>query len=232
MRVGNKNRHLNRAPEAYFRDSYDDVMYTGAVGRYSAFVHRLMERPYRDVASHTILELGAGKGQHRQYVTSHYDEYWEVDIDPQLLSAGDGTDPRVRRFAWNAESLDEVDDARVDRLVATCLLAHLTHPEDALREWRRVLKPGGHAAIYIPAEPGMLLRAGRAALVAPKSRKLGQDHHGVVYRDHRNHYPGMRRILVDTFRDDKVRRVRFPLPFVGWNFAVFDIFHIRKSDVP
>lgn len=220
---------LNNSPESYFRNGYDDVMYTGVIGAYSRAVHKLMERPYKDKYTPKILEVGAGKGQHLAFVTSKYDEYVEVDIDPELSVNAARRDDRVTRYAQDAQDLHFFADSTFDRVIATCLLAHLDKPEQALREWRRVLKPGGHLTIYVPAEPGMLLRAGRSLVVAPKSRKFGQDHHGVVYRDHRNHYPAMRHIIRDVFGRDEIRKTRFPLPFLGWNFAIFDIFQIQKT---
>jgi ubiquinone/menaquinone biosynthesis C-methylase UbiE len=43
----------------------------------------------------------------------------------------------------NAEKLDLIADNAYDRLTATCLIAHLANPEQALVEWRRVVKSGG-----------------------------------------------------------------------------------------
>lgn len=220
---------LNNSPESYFRDGYDEVMYTGIIGKYSRLVHKLMERPYKGKYTPKILEVGAGKGQHVVFVASKYDEYVEVDIDPELAVKNPYQDSRVTRYAQDAQDLSLFADDTFDRVIATCLLAHLEKPEQALREWRRVLKPGGGLTIYVPAEPGMLLRAGRSLVVAPKSRRFGQDHHGVVYRDHRNHYPAMRHIIRDVFKEDEIRKMRFPLPFLGWNFAIFDIFQIQKD---
>ena len=218
---------LNNSPQEYFRDGYDGVMYSGIIGRYSRMVHKIIEAPYRGLETPKILELGAGKGQHREFVRSKYENYVEMDIDPNL--AGPPQDPRVERIVGDATDLSAFPDGSFDRVIATCLLAHLNDPESALQEWRRVTKHNGAISIYVPAEPGMLLRAGRALVVAPKSRRFGQDHHGVVYRDHRNHYPAMSLLIKQTFQTDDVSRKRFPLPFLGWNFSIFDIFHIRKK---
>lgn len=222
---------LNTSSERYFREAYDDVMYSGMIGWYSRFVHKLMERPYRGMHTPVVLELGAGAGQHVEHVSSSFERYLETDLDPSLATVAqrqddDGT---VVRQQANAEDLADFADASVDRVIATCLLAHLDQPERALREWRRVVRPGGYLTIYVPTEPGMLLRSLRHGFVAPKSRRRGQDHLAVVYRDHRNHYPGMRAMISEVFGKDEVRRVRFPSRLIGWNLCLFEVYHVRRS---
>lgn len=219
-------KELNTHPADYFSEAYQDVMYTGVIGFYSRLVHRLMERPFANTHAPIIVEVGAGAGQHAPFVQGSFDTYFQTDLDPTLASQGFPQDPRVVSQAANAEALSEFTDDSVDRVIATCLLAHLDHPERALEEWRRVTKPGGSISIYLPTEPGMLLRFLRHFAVAPKSKRHGQDHLSIVYRDHRNHYPGMKHMIKTVFVDDQVRFKRFPTRFLGWNFALFEIVQI------
>lgn len=219
---------LDSSPERYQREAYHDVMYTGAVGTFSGLVHRIMERPFRSKDSGDVLELGAGAGQHAEYVAT-FTTYLETDIAPRPER---GPEPRegVERALVDAQDLSRFPDASFDRVIATCLLAHLDQPEKALQEWRRVTRPGGTVTIYVPSEPGMLLRLARATIMVPKARRFAQDHVATVYREHRNHYPAMRMLVDSTFRDDDVRRSRWPVPFVGWNFSLFDVVHATRRD--
>ena len=201
-------------------------MYTGVIGFYSRLVHRLIDRPFQGQTTRIMLEVGAGAGQHAQHVSTVFETYYQTDANAELIGQQHPMDARVIPLVANAEDLSTFDTDSVDRLVATCLLAHLDHPEQALAEWRRVVKPGGSISIYLPAEPGMLLRFLRHAAVAPKSRRLGQDHLSIVYRDHRNHYPGMRQMIRLAFPQDEIRRRRFPTRWLGWNFSLFEIVHI------
>lgn len=219
----------NRNIGDYFGNAYQDVMYTGVIGLYSKFVHALMERPFRNTKASAILEVGAGMGQHVPFVTSLYDSYTMTDKDSFTSQQLNVADPRVSFVIADAQDLSGFESSAFDRLVATCLLAHLDQPEQALLEWRRVVKTGGHLTIYIPAEPGMLLRFLRFSVVAPKSRRNGQDHISIVCRDHRNHYPGMREMIRDIFRHDAIKRIRFPSRFLGWNFSLFEIYQIQIS---
>ena len=214
----------------YFAGDYQQVMYTGAVGFFSRLTHKLMDRPFRSVRTPVILEVGAGAGQHAEYVTTDFDTYYMTDISPEVISKYSGGDKRVIPKVADAENLVDFADDSVDRVVATCLLAHLTNPEEALMEWRRVVKPGGSLSIYVPAEPGMLLRLLRHTAVAPKARKIGNDHLATVYRHHRNHYPSMKVMIRSVFASDKVIRKRFPTRILGWNFSLFELYHITKSD--
>jgi SAM-dependent methyltransferase len=219
---------LDSSPERYQREAYHDVMYTGAVGTFSGLVHRIMERPFRHRSSGDVLEVGAGAGQHAAYVES-FDSYLETDI-AERPEQGPAPRPGVVRELLDAQDLSAYPDASFDRVIATCLLAHLDRPEAALQEWRRVTRPGGTVTVYVPCEPGMLLRLARVTIMVPKARRFAQDHVATVYREHRNHYPAMRMLLDSTFRDDDVRRGRWPVPFVGWNFALFDVVHATRRD--
>ena len=207
-------------------------MYTGVIGFYSRLVHRLMERPFRGQVSPVVLEVGAGVGQHAAYASTKFEKYFQTDRNPSLIAKQNVMpDSRIVPMVADAEDLSAFETSSVDRLIATCLLAHLNHPDQALMEWRRVVRPGGSISIYLPAEPGMLLRFLRHVAVAPKSKRRGQDHVSMVYRDHRNHYPGMRHFISAAFRHDEICRRRFPTRWLGWNLSLFEIIHIRVSEV-
>lgn len=219
---------LNSDPDQYFSEAYQDVMYTGVIGYYSRLVHRLMDRPFRGELTPVVLEVGAGVGQHAAYASTEFTKYFQTDrninlVDQQKVTPNSGIVPMVA----DAEDLSSFEASSVDRLIATCLLAHLDHPDQALAEWRRVVRPGGSISIYLPAEPGILLRLLRHMAVAPKSKRLGQDHVSMVYRDHRNHYPGMRHLVAAAFPEDDICRKRFPTRWLGWNLSLFEIVHVR-----
>lgn len=218
-----------QSPNEYFAEDYQEIMYTGVVGRYSRLTHALLDWPFRGTSTPVVLELGAGVGQHTKHALTDFSQYFVTDISQAALNKCDSSDPRVVAQVADAQQLSDFTDESVDRVVATCLLAHLHEPEQALSEWRRVLKPGGSVSIYVPAEPGMLLRLLRHTVMARKSRKLGNDHLAIVYRDHINHYPRMRLLIESVFAPDTIVRRRFPTRFLGWNFSLFDVFHVTKN---
>jgi SAM-dependent methyltransferase len=178
----------------------------------------------------TVLELGAGSGHHRQYVRHRYDTYIETDISYEEATAIEAGTTVVRREYADAHELP-YDDQSVDRLVATCLLAHLGDPEKALSDWRRVVKPNGLLSIYVPCEPGTALRAVRSVTTARKARRLGYDGYDLMLaREHRNHAVGLEQQVRHVFRHDSISAHRWPFPFRTWVLNLFTIYHVRRSD--
>src|ERR1700722_16544061 len=144
----------------------------GNVGRAVAVAHRQMERGV-DERFATVLEVGAGTGQHRENGHHAYEKYVETDLrTPERTEESLGANATLIREQADAASLD-YPDGTFDRLIATCLLMHLPDPEHALAEWRRVVRVGGLVTIYVPSEPGLAVRVTRACTTARKLRKLG-----------------------------------------------------------
>jgi len=136
---------------------YDPML--RVLGRERAFRTRLLEQA--DVGPHDrLLDVGCGTGTFAILVKrSRPDaDIVGVDGDPKALA-------RARRKAERAGvrlALDEAlathlpyADASFDRVTSSLVLHHLTHDEKlaALREIRRVLRPGGsfHLADFGPA---------------------------------------------------------------------------------
>lgn len=218
----------------YYKRSYDLVLNSGLIGRMSNFVHRLTEFFVPDAHYGTILEVGAGTGQHKFFVKNSFDKYFETDLridspGESAVSIG-GKKSLISRLQSDAQDLAQFQDYSVDRLIATCLLVHLPDPETALKEWRRVLAVNGVATIFLPCEPGMLLRLFRSFTTIPKSKKLGINPREIHYREHRNMYIFCDLLIKGIFKKDDVRRIKFPLTFLPWNFRLFDLIIIQKKD--
>lgn len=89
--------------------------------------------------SNRIIELGAGQGFHSRFVMSQYSYYLLTDKRKRSLDKIT-LDSKIKSKVVNAENLSNFKDSTFDRLIATCLLAHLEKPEKALKEWKRVVK--------------------------------------------------------------------------------------------
>ena len=72
------------------------------------------------------------------------------------LDIGFGGDPIVPNVqGWDfehgdAQYLFDIPDSEFDFVYSSHTLEHMNEPELALKNWWRVLKPGGHLIIYIP----------------------------------------------------------------------------------
>jgi phosphatidylethanolamine/phosphatidyl-N-methylethanolamine N-methyltransferase len=215
----------------YYENVYSKVNDQGLVGRISIILHKSMESQINpNHRFNTVLELGAGKGQHKNFVTKNYSDYWETDIrEKNKFSDSQNSISEVKTFFLDAEDLSVIQDQTVDRIIATCLLAHLSSPETALREWRRVLTHKGIVTIYVPCEPGILLRIARMLSTIPKAKKLKFDQRQFIYDEHIQYFQRLEHLIKGVFNQDKVQVKGWPLSFLPWDLCLWKIFHIQIS---
>lgn len=230
-----RSRVRNGSIEDFYSFGYEEVMSSGPIGLVWRFIHRQLDRDLTSVASRgKVLEIGAGHGQHLAQFPYQYDLYVETDLrgrpnefslaSPQDLDAYGA----IFRIA-DAEDLSIYPDNSFDCVIVTCVLAHLRHPEDALREWRRVTKRGGILTIYIPTEPGLLLRFVRYFTTRRKIRHLGFDHGAIHWKEHRNHYLLLNVLIHESFSEDKVKEKLYPLKFLPWDLSLWKIYSIARQ---
>ncbi len=215
--------------DEFYADCYEAVQGEGSSGRAVAVAHRQMERGVADEYGR-VLEVGAGSGQHRKYVKHAYDVYVESDLRTETRTEEAIGDRTLIREQADATKLTHAD-ASFDRLVATCLLMHLPEPEQALAEWRRVVRPGGLLTVYVPCEPGVLVRLTRRFTTARKVRKLGFHQYPLVLaREHRNHAQALDVQLRHVFRDDDLRAEYWPFRIPSWNLNFFTVYQVRVKE--
>ena len=104
--------------------------------------------PYRQrvigLASGRVLEIGIGSGLNLPFYTAHAAEILGLDPHPQLVDMASRQMSSVpaKIMEGSAESIP-MRDASVDTVVTTWTLCTIPDVTAALREVRRVLKPGG-----------------------------------------------------------------------------------------
>ena len=210
----------------FYSNYYSKIFGSGMIGKMAGFVHWLIEVRYKkNQFLDTVLEVGAGEGQHSKFVKHQYRRYIQSDI---RNSSTPTINSRVENKVLNAEKLEEVEDNSVDRLIATCILVHLNDPEEALQNWRRVVKKQGHLSIFVPTEPSILLRFFRFFVTSKKAKKFGLNHKSIHYREHRNMWIFCDLLIRETFKDSNIRVRKFPLNFLPWNLRLFDIYEVIK----
>ena len=104
--------------------------------------------PYRErtisLAEGRVLEVGVGSGVNFPYYSYRTNEV--IGIDPQWkllkMSSHNTASVPSRLIEGSAESIP-LDDATVDTVVTTWTLCSIPDVAAALREMRRVLRPGG-----------------------------------------------------------------------------------------
>ena len=102
--------------------------------------------------SAAILEIGCSGGPLMQRLrAAGYSDVTGIDVSVPAIALA-----RARGVA-HASVMDgaalEFADARFDVVIASDVLEHIENEGQALREWTRVLKPGGQLLVFVPAHP-------------------------------------------------------------------------------
>ncbi|OBS96396.1 SAM-dependent methyltransferase [Vibrio cyclitrophicus] len=176
-----------------FSDEYDERVYerntTGYVMRAG---HIACERPFgEDKHFPKVLEVGSGTGEHLLHVKHTFDEYIVSDGDASALEVADKQLSHINSYdkltfsVTNACELD-FESNSFDRVIATHILEHLYEPHLVIKEWLRVLKPGGTLSILIPTDPGIAWKIGRYMTTRKHGLKKGWNYDYIMAREHVN----------------------------------------------
>ncbi len=94
----------------------------------------------------TVLEIGVGSGLNLPFYGTGVERYYGLDPSEELLEMARKKSGTVNfPVDFLAHSGEEIplDDASIDTVVTTWTLCSIPDPAKALKEIRRVLKPGG-----------------------------------------------------------------------------------------
>jgi|694.fasta_scaffold105761_2 ubiquinone/menaquinone biosynthesis C-methylase UbiE len=124
-------------------------------GLYSGFSKYLIETSHRQLSKfgnasvtsvERILEIGAGRGEYYRFVTNDFSEYLMTDISDwgrseiEVLAE---TDCRIKFEVQDMQNLT-FEDESFDRVIVSCVLAHVDEPYVALSEVKRITKKRRH----------------------------------------------------------------------------------------
>jgi SAM-dependent methyltransferase len=143
-------------------------VYVGDPAGGSGELESLFGRLGADPRGGTCLEVGCGPGRMTAGLAERFDRVVAVDVSPAMVERGRATvtAPNVDFRVVSGEALDGIADGSVDALVCYLVLQHLPRRalvESYLREFGRVLAPGGEAFVQLPVlEPGLRPRLWRA----------------------------------------------------------------------
>ena len=199
------------APKIYDRIYYESnpvVAYITNAG------HRHIEKPFGpDVEFKNVLEVGAGTGKHFSFVKHRFERYVLSDLSQKYLDTAKShiKNPNVEFQVADATALP-FEDASFDRLISMYNLEHLPFPHDVLKEWRRVVRPGGVISISIPTEGGLAWNMGRHLTTRRYFAKLGLDLDYIISREHVNTCYRLMALIRHYFGDQS--ETWFPLQFV------------------
>lgn len=193
---------------ARFSDVYDDSNYSRSLqSGIMAAGHRLVEASFgADARFENVLEVGAGTGQHLDFVRHGFSQYTLADNDPSVLALAS---ERLRgkhegRLMFSCQEAGRLDfpDNTFDRLIATHVWEHVQEPYAVLKEWGRVLKNGGTLSVLIPSDPGLLWRIGRMLGPRRQAQARGIPYDFIMAREHVNSSNNLVAIFRYCFGDE------------------------------
>lgn len=104
---------------------------------------------FKETGVKTILDAGCGQGRNLLYLARLGFDVKGVDASKEALSLSDtllrsnGINNH-ELFHSKLQDLHEIKDASVDAIISVTVMTHIPDPENVLKEFYRILKPGGH----------------------------------------------------------------------------------------
>jgi phosphatidylethanolamine/phosphatidyl-N-methylethanolamine N-methyltransferase len=192
--------------------------------------HTALEHGLSNPFFERVLEIGAGSGEHFQHVQHSFNEYLLNDLTPPKHSTVLG-DPRIRIIVGDVNQID-IPNGSIDRVIMTCVLHHLPDPYQTLLKIADWMKPGSLFTLFLPSDPGFLVRLNRNLVVIPAARRLGYDRYRTYAAlGHRNHYWGFVSLIEDVFQEFRIKRTYHPFYIKSGNLSLFSVWRIKKRFV-
>jgi len=99
----------------------------------------------------TIADLGAGEGLISQLMAQRAQQVWCIDNSPRMVEVGSELAQRngLGNLSYKLGDIEKVPlaDASVDLAILSQALHHAQHPQKAIHEAYRILKPGGQLLV-------------------------------------------------------------------------------------
>lgn len=207
------------APRLYDKTYYAE---NSLVARVNDAGHRMAEAPFGSSDFFgSVLEVGAGTGYHFKHVRHGFDRYVMTDLSADLLELARNRYPDRRNLSFEVQDATKLSyaDASFDRLISIYNLEHLPQPHLALKEWRRVVKPGGVITVAVPLDGGVAWRLGRYLTTRRSFAREGLDLDYIIAREHINPSYNLIALIRHYFKARK--EVWYPLgiPLVDVNLV-------------
>jgi phosphatidylethanolamine/phosphatidyl-N-methylethanolamine N-methyltransferase len=227
--------NYNSLEEKYFK-FYQEIQYKGQNSYVSNFYHFRMEKGLDNIFFKNVLEVGAGQGQHFNFVNHKFEFYKITDlILPNLIPSVankvnqiNKNDIKVSIESQNVEQLS-YESGTFDRTIVTCVLHHLKNPLAALEEIRRVTRDKGLITIYLPSDPGFLYRIAQTLVSNNSFKNHFSKKELKLLRalEHRNHVSSLLEMIYKIFESDELTFRTFPKLNFGWNTSLFQVVTIK-----
>jgi SAM-dependent methyltransferase len=136
------------------RESYDRIAAEYAARFFGELAHKPLDRALLDVFAADVrdrgpaADIGCGPGQIGRYLHDRGLDAVGIDLSPEMIALARQLSPMMRFQVGSMLALD-LEDAALGGIVAFYSIIHIPpeHVPQALREFHRVLRPGGLALL-------------------------------------------------------------------------------------
>ena len=99
-----------------------------------------------------VLEIGCGTGLYSNLLRQDFANFVATDVSHDMLAELNKNYPEIKTMQADATNLAQFKDKTFDFVFCMSVLHHIDEGQrvQALREMRRVLKPGGYVAVFEP----------------------------------------------------------------------------------
>ena len=217
--------------DVFYRDFYQQSrgeLSQGLLSLLWRYPHYLIEKKHIKNNDKVIVEMGVGNGEHLKFVKPPWLKYVAIDLRQNEILANKSKEFEKLEIVTADAQNSGLPDNFADRVIVTCLIAHLEKPEAALRDWNRISKNQGRISLYMPCEGGFLLRLFRKFIAKPMAEKQG--FHGYdlfILREHINSYHLINGLINELFHSRQIIERRRPIPFLPRTLNLFSIYEIK-----
>ncbi|MEO8416102.1 MAG: class I SAM-dependent methyltransferase [Ginsengibacter sp.] len=114
-----------------------------------------------DLKNKTVTDVGCGTGRHWQKIFDKMPQrFFGYDVSEGMLRKLNEKFPQAETHLLSGNKLSALQDECIDCILSTLTIAHIQNAGQALREWNRVLKPGG-VMIITDYHPSVLAKGGK-----------------------------------------------------------------------
>jgi SAM-dependent methyltransferase len=167
------------------------------------------------------LEIGAGLGAHLAYEELGEQEYYAVELLPELADSIKERFPSVTTIVGDCQTRLPFDDGFFDRALAIHVLEHLPNLPAALDEVARLLALEGRFVAVIPCEGGGLYSlARRFTSKRLFEREFGRDYDWFIRSEHINLPWEIKSEIDKRFHVVEARYFPFRIPSVSANLII------------
>lgn len=123
-----------------------------------------------------VVDVGCGTGRHWKEILSRRPAVL-IGVDPssRMLEKLKSSHPQARLLCSPGDHIPGIEDASCDVILSTLALAHIPSAVHAMREWTRVLRPGG--AILVTDFHPDAIRAGMKRTFTSGDETFEIEHH-------------------------------------------------------